>query len=258
MIDDLDPARIMMAGDWHGNHNWGVHCIRHARKQGVDVIVHTGDFGWWTDPHHYLATLQKVLAELRITIVWVDGNHENHDKIDEWLDATDGQPWSDKRYPNIIHLPRGFRWQWWGETWLALGGAHSVDRLQRLPGRSWWDREHISDAEIERAITGGPVDVMVTHDCPFGVEIPGINSDDDEEDSRRSGWPLSEIRASNEHRKKVREVCDVVRPKFLFHGHYHRYYANLLRYGDGEVTKVVGLDCDSTTLEGNTILLHRR
>lgn len=255
-----EPSRIMLAGDWHGNTLWAIQCIRHAHEQGCDVIVHLGDFGWWIDcidTHKFLRHVQKTLTECGITLYWVDGNHEFHPGIDEWVDATGGSPWSDKRYPNIVHLPRGFRWEWWGQTWLALGGAHSVDRHLRTEGRSWWSREHISEDEIARAISGGGVDVMVTHDCPTGVAIPGI-LDDPQLDSLNSGWPVDQLRAAVAHRKKLRRVCDEVRPQFLFHGHYHRRYVGVLRYPDGTTTKVVGLAEDATGLQVNTMLLHRR
>lgn len=260
--EEVDPAKIMMAGDWHGNGAWAQKCIHHARKQHCDVIVHAGDFGWWRDDildtHNYLRHVQRQLVACGITLYWVDGNHEDHDKIQEWLDATDGQPWSDKRYPNIVHLPRGFRWQWWGQTWLAMGGAHSVDRLQRTPGKSWWDGEHITEAQIDRAIMGGPADVMVCHDCPDGVQIPGIHADE-KLNAEQSFWPLSEIIASNVNRMKLRRVCDIARPKVLWHGHYHVRYDNLLRYGDGEATLILGLaDDGSYDLERNTLLLHKR
>ncbi len=253
-----EPKKIMLAGDWHGNWPWSRYCVEHAHRQGADIIVHLGDFGFWVpclETIKFLGDLQKELASYGITLYWVDGNHEYHPGIDEWVDATDGLPWADRRFPNIIHLPRGFRWTWWGQTWLALGGAHSVDRLMRTEGRSWWDREHISVIEAARAKAGGKVDVMVTHDCPDGVDIPGIASDPAAD---QSGWPKSEIIASANHRKLLRQVCDEVKPDFLFHGHYHRHYAGILRYEDGATTKVVGLAEDGTALQSNTMFLHKK
>jgi hypothetical protein len=185
----------------------------------------------------------------------VDGNHEDHDRIAEWLDATDNQPWFDKRYPNITHLPRGYRWQWWGKTWLAMGGAHSVDRLHRTPGKSWWEGEHITEDQITKAITGGPVDVMITHDCPFGINIPGIHTDE-KLDAEKSFWPLSEIALANDHRKKLARVVDAVRPSLLVHGHYHVRYS-ALRRGEDFLMQVEGLDCDGSSLEDNTILMSK-
>lgn len=252
-----DPSRVMLAGDWHGSGQWAQKVIHHARKSGADAIVHVGDFGWWVDcvdTHKFLRFTQKNLEECGINLYWVDGNHEDHDRIQEWLEATDGQPWSDKRYPRITHMPRGYRWEWWGKTWLALGGAHSVDRLHRIPGRSWWEGEHLSDADIARAIDGGTVDIMVSHDCPSGVDIPGIHADE-KLDASKSFWPASEIAAANIHRNRVRRVVDVVRPKMIVHGHYHVSYWSGYQYADGSRATVRGLDCDGSTLAAHTLLL---
>ncbi|MBB5167134.1 metallophosphoesterase [Mycobacterium sp. AZCC_0083] len=256
-----EPTKILVAGDWHGNGAWGQKVIHHARKSGADTIIHVGDFGWWSvldrDTWKYLRFLQENLQECGVTLHWVDGNHENHDDLEEWVDAFDHQPWSAPNYPNIIHMPRGHRWEWWGQTWMSLGGAHSVDRLQRTPGKSWWDGEHISDADVARAIgDGSHVDVMVTHDCPYGVAIPGIHADD-KLDAARSGWPLSEIEASTVNRKQLQKVVDVVRPAVLFHGHYHNRY-NSLYTGPAHVTQIIGMDMDATTLDRNTMLVIRK
>nr|WP_255525522.1 metallophosphoesterase [Mycolicibacterium sp. BK634] len=248
----------MVAGDWHDNANWGRSIIRHAILQGVDAIVHCGDFGWWREglpTHHYLSTISAELVEAGVQLYWVDGNHEDHDRINEWLDATGGQPWSDKRYPNITHLPRGFRWVWWGQTWLALGGAHSVDRLGRKPGIDWWDAEHITDEQMARAMDGGHADVMITHDCPAGVSIPGIP--DDPADDHRGYWPMSELIASRDHRERLAVVVDYVKPHLLIGGHYHLRHAGLRRSPDGWVTQVHILDCDATSLADNTLIMTR-
>lgn len=256
MIDPalLDPARIMVAGDWHGNSAWAEKGIHRAREQGCDVIVHVGDFGWWPGPDgdHYLRHLQHNLEDCGIILYWIDGNHENHDSIQEWLEATDSQPWSDKRYPNIIHLPRGYRWQWWNQTWLAMGGAHSVDRHLRTEGRSWWPGEHITDEQVQRGISGGEVDIMICHDVPAGVEIPGIDADE-KLDSEKSFWPIDQIRAANTHRRQLARVVDAVKPKYLFSGHYHVRHQT--RRGLGG-TLVNILDCDGSTLDRNTLFLN--
>lgn len=257
-MDFPEPEKILVAGDWHGNSTWAAQIIRHAGMRSVDTIIHVGDFGWWTPSlptHHFLETCQEAAAECGIRIYWARGNHEFHPGIDEWDDATEGEPWFDKRYPNIIHLPNGFRWEWWGRTWLALGGAHSVDRLMRKEGFSWWPEEHFTDAHMVRAMTGGPVDVMITHDCPSGVNIPGIPSDPSTD--KRGDWPMSELITSREQRDRLAEVVDVVQPKLLIHGHYHLRYTAKRTMPDGWVTAIHGLDCDGSSLSDHTLFLNR-
>jgi hypothetical protein len=127
--------------------------------------------------------------------------------------------------------------------WLALGGAHSVDRPWREPGVSWWREETVTDADVDRAVTGGPADVLICHDCPAGVPIPGL------EESAHL-WPAEELVAANAHRARVRTVVDAVRPRAIWHGHFHRRYAAAADLGYGPVT-VNGLDCDGSTLDRN-------
>jgi predicted phosphodiesterase len=246
----------MIAGDWHGNGAWSQKAIWYGHKAGADAVVHVGDFGWWHDgwdTHKYLRFVQHTLVTTDMILYWVDGNHEDHAKINEWLEAVNNQPWSDKRYPRIIHLPRGFRWQWHGKTWMSVGGAHSVDRLQRTPDKSWWDAEHLTEEQIEFASRPGEVHVLVSHDCPYGVDIPGIHADE-KLDAEKSFWPSSEIYLANQHRRKLKRIVDAVKPKVLYHGHYHVKYDGVYDFG-GVRFPVRGLAEDGSSLDENTMIL---
>ncbi|WP_099021218.1 metallophosphoesterase family protein [Mycolicibacterium palauense] len=240
--------KVAVVGDWHGNSTWASNIVESLAYRGVELIIHAGDFGWWgpgLPREAYLSTLNSALSRHDMELWWVDGNHEYHPEIVERVAASGGEPWSDPAYPRIKHLPRGYRWELGGYMWMAMGGAHSIDRQLRKPGVSWWDEEHITEAEVDRAISAGPVHVVVSHDCPLGVDIPGIAADPDV-DSITSGWPRSEIIASNAHRAVLRKICDGVRPRILIHGHYHKRYNSLLQYPDGTATRVFGLAEDGT------------
>lgn len=142
--------------------------------------------------------------------------------------------------PHIFHLARGLRWRWHGKTWMALGGAHSVDRPMRKSGVSWWPQERLTEADVARAIRGGPVDVIVAHDAPDGYEIPGLPG----------GFPPAELYQADLHRKLVGEVVDATRPAVFYHGHYHvRYTAQR-----GE-TRVIGLAADGGSFVKSAMLL---
>lgn len=143
---------------------------------------------------------------------------------------------------HVAHLPRGLRWTWHGRTWMALGGAHSPDRQMRKEGKSWWPQEHLSDADIEAAIAPGAVDVIVAHDAPDKVDIPGLSP---------TAFPVREIAASEEHRRQVGQVVDATTPELFFHGHYHRRYN--ARRGR---TLVVGLADDGGPPVDNMALLN--
>ncbi len=126
-----DPAVLMLAGDWHGNMPWAESVIRHAAERDVDTILQLGDFGYWTDDpatDEYLSTVNDRLDSSGIRLYWIDGNHEDHTRVDDWTDAY--------RHPQVRYLPRGFRWRWWDMTWMSVGGAMSVDKHYRLEGEA--------------------------------------------------------------------------------------------------------------------------
>jgi hypothetical protein len=111
---------------------------------------------------------------------------------------------------------------------------------------SWWAEEAITDEQAARAVAGGPADVLIAHDCPAGVLIPGI----DDRTLSEAPFPAFELLRAGEHRQVLRRVVDAVRPAQIWHGHYHRAYTAVADLGYGDV-QVVGLDCDGSTLHGN-------
>lgn len=239
-IDPLaEPHRIAFAGDWHENGAWAAQAIRHAQDQHADVIVQLGDFGY-SYSRRFLDQVTTAAGDT--PVLFVDGNHECFPKLLAYPVGPNGLRQVTDR---IWHLPRGFRWQWAGTRFLALGGAYSVDRPYRVPGVSWWPRETIGRADTARAGQGGPVDVLISHDCPAGVTIPGI-------DDRATPPPFLplEILLANEHRRVLRDAIDPAAPVAIWHGHYHLRHQTVADLGYGPVT-VNGLDCDGSRLETN-------
>lgn len=240
---DYEPKKIAIAGDWHGNRSYSLDAIKWAAEQGVDAIVHVGDFGYHFD-NDFLDDMYGLLAVEDIDLFFVDGNHENFPRLYSFDLNRDGV--RELRY-NIFHLPRGFRWEWHGVTYMALGGAHSVDRQGRRENVSWWPQERITAADEYRALDGGPVDVMFTHDCPYGVDIPGINDD-------TSTWiPKVDLSMAKIHRQTLRNIVDQVKPTELYHGHYHTKYDSVL-VGSNYRTEIHGLDMDRTPFRFNMII----
>jgi hypothetical protein len=245
-----NPSRVLLAGDWHGNLAWAEHAVAHAGILGIGTIVHLGDFGFWSEclawSEEYLALLTHTLDAYDVDLFWIDGNHENHSRLQSVpVDPDTGlRPITDR----ITHLPRGYRWQWAGVTWLALGGADSIDRHMRKEGVSWWPGETLSEDDITRAISGGPADVIVSHDAPDRVRIPGI-------DNSRSSWPLDAVARSQRHHESVGRVIDAVGATWLFHGHMHVKYRTWRVSESGHVTEVTGLDCDGTSMGRNLLSL---
>jgi calcineurin-like phosphoesterase family protein len=232
-----DVEKFVVAGDWHGNYRYTQKAIMWAVKQGAQVIVHVGDFGY-NFTKGYLNLIDELATTHNIVVMFVDGNHENFD----WLLAQPVDADGVRRLRDRVwHLPRAFRWQWGKTTFMGLGGAHSVDKPWRVPFTEWWPQETLTTDDCYNAVSQGPVDIMFTHDCPSEVEIPGI-----------SGNPLGfsevELRAANHHRKMLGSVVNYVKPKILFHGHYHIKYDEF-RFESNTI--IHGLDCDGNAFDKN-------
>lgn len=245
--------QIAFAGDWHGDLRFAQKALKYIEKSGTKLIIHTGDFGAWPDekdplsPSGYLRGLESEANRLGITIMFVDGKHEHH----SWLGALPIDRDGIRRISNHIwHLPRGFRWEVNGITFLALGGAYSVNRNMLTMGVNCFEEEVIDHGDVEKAIAGGKADVMITHDAPNLVEIPH---------SKAHLFPKEAIEIAERHRDLLGKVVDRVQPKHLFHGHFHQRY-EAIRARRGFATAIHGLDCNGggPDLSHNIIIYKTR
>lgn len=245
-----DPDRIVVAGDWHGDATWARGVIGMLPDLLPDEsprrIVHLGDFGVWPGPAgaRYLLLVSESLRAVDGELWFVDGNHEDHDRLQSLLA---GHRRGDRiEVGGRIHwLTRGHRWAWHGRTWLALGGGTSVDRTARIEGRSWWPQEALTLADCELAASA-TADVMVCHDAPSSVPLNLPRP--------APGW--WELEPAEKHRELLQAVVDDVRPRWLMHGHYHLSHDTTVRMAHGDV-HVTGLDRDGA-LSGNYRVLDVR
>jgi hypothetical protein len=238
------PTRLVMAGDWHGDLDHAASVIGWAGREGAQAVVQLGDFGVWHGVKGcaYLDGIGWAATKAGVWAAFVDGNHENHEVLNALpLDDLGARPIR----PALWHLPRGLRWTWHGQTWLALGGATSLDRPARKEGVNWWPEEAITYAQAAHAAALGHADVMLTHDCPAGVTVPGIPPD--------SFWPRAELDRANAHRRQLRAVVDVVKPGRLWHGHFHSAYTATLQ-GEDYTCQVTGLDDNTGPFHSNAVV----
>lgn len=247
-----DPVKVAVAGDWHGNKSWAVAAIGQAHMLNADVILHVGDFGYWPGERGkpYFATLQDKLEKYDLQLYWLDGNHENHDHLAEMTQGSLELTTMGK-YDRLHYMPRGFRWEWWGKTFMAVGGAVSVDKEWRTEGRDWWPAEILTEDQITYACREPKVDVILAHDCPHGVDIPGIGPKTKQRPNENS-WPPHVLAEAEAHRKQMRRIWEAHQPRLWVHGHYHRFYESWLRS-----SKFLGLDCDGSTMAKNLTFLTR-
>ncbi|MBQ1312358.1 MAG: metallophosphoesterase [Blautia sp.] len=202
-----------------------------------DYVIVCGDFGGvWNrkEENKEEKHLMDWLEEKSFTTLFVDGNHENFDR----LDAYPVEHWHGgkvhKIRPSVIHLMRGQVFEIDGRSIFAFGGARSHDikggilepgdknllararRLEKegLPYRvnhiSWWEREMPTEEEMEEgrrnlAAYRNTVDIIVTHCCAAStLSLLGRGSGDQDNLTAY----LEEIRQKTDFRK-------------WFFGHYH-------------------------------------
>lgn len=239
---------VPISGDWHGGTGWAKHALHlMARATESPMVFHLGDFGFWpgNNGHTYLRKVHRALVKTNRYLAVTPGNHEDYIQLSRFRRSSElpGVSWN-PMFPRIFVLDRGFRWQWNNLTFLSLGGANSACRALRQENRTWWAAEQISWDDVRASQKGGRVDVMFSHDAPMGVDLSSTYR-------AGSAFPASEVAYMNESREMLRAVTDVVKPRYLFHGHYHKWVrtvSHLQTPNQGEYTMVTqGLDMDYTT-----------
>ena len=170
-----------------------------------DTVIILGDFGCIWDKYSIIE-IQKLdyLEERPFTICFVDGNHENFDRLygNEFsvVDFHGGK--AHKVRENIYHLMRGYIYEFDDRKFFAFGGASSHDiqdgildrkdfktdwdfldawdnmtikgKIFRVNHFSWWKqelptREEMINGEEHLESVNYKVDYVITHCLPYTI-----------------------------------------------------------------------------------------
>ena len=173
---------IYITGDCHADFRKFSSKRFKAQKEMTheDYLIVCGDFGGvWKDDERERYWLNW-LSQKPFTLLFVDGNHENFDRLysGEFAEVDFHGGRAHKIRDNIYHLMRGHVFSLCGKTFFAFGGAASHDiadgildradftserafkityhnmqrarKLFRVNHRSWWAEELPSREEMER------------------------------------------------------------------------------------------------------------
>ena len=164
---------IVLAGDTHGMLDMDkVTNFFDANDEYTkdDYLIILGDAGvLWNGIED--REVQEILNNLPVTTLWLDGNHENFDLLEEYPD----EMWHGGRVhyisDSIIHLSRGQVFEIDGLIFFTFGGGNSIDKGSRQIGLSWWPQEMPSDFEYAEGLNNlervdWKVDYVLTHTCP--------------------------------------------------------------------------------------------
>lgn len=207
---------IFVTGDTHGRiERISENESLKALGEG-DYLIVCGDFGFvlaTKGTMNYFAEYEDILRleALPYTVLFVDGNHENFDR----LNAYPEEIWNGGKVhrigKNILHLMRGQVFEIEGKRIFTMGGAHSFDKFIRTEGLSWWSAEipnvdELAEAKRNLERFNNTVDYVITHTAPrAGIAALGFDVADDE-------IPLTEL---------LDYVLENVSFKRWYFGHWH-------------------------------------
>ena len=166
-----------------------------------DIIIVSGDFGLLFSRNTYLTKLRE-LNKIKCTVLWVDGNHENHIRLNQYpVKEWNGGKVHEIR-PHVLHLMRGEVYTIEGKKFFCFGGSSSHDiqdgildendfddhddfiktwrkwdkqgRMFRVNHVSWWEQELPSEEEMQNGINNlekynWEVDFVISHCAPQQV-----------------------------------------------------------------------------------------
>jgi hypothetical protein len=140
-----------------------------------DYLIICGDFGviWDQTISGTEQYLKEWYGSKPWTTLFIDGNHENFDRlstlpVEEKFGSVVG-----KVSDSIYHLRRGKIYSIDGRKFFTFGGASSVDKNRRIHGVSWWPQELPSYEEQEHGLINleiaERVDYIITHIGPLSI-----------------------------------------------------------------------------------------
>lgn len=182
---------IFITGDTHGDWMSRLNTAAFPEQKEMtkdDYVIICGDFGYWHDTKSERYNL-KWLENKPFTTLFVDGNHENFDRlnnlpVEHWNGGT-----IHKINSSVYHLMRGQVFTLENKTFFTFGGASSHDirhgvlepndprikqwrkdrtKLFRINRVSWWEKELPSDTEMQTGLDNlakynNQVDYIITH-----------------------------------------------------------------------------------------------
>ena len=206
---------VYVTGDCHGDYRrFSTDRFRDQKEMTRDdLVIVCGDFGIWDngkDEQYWLKWLEKK----PFTTVFVDGNHENFDRLYggefKTVDFHGGK--AQQIRPHIFHLLRGEMYTFEGKKFWCFGGAQSHDisdgildaddfttpmefyatvrqwskygKTFRINHISWWEQELPSQEEMDHGMqvleeNGFEADYIISHCCPQDVaSVMGYHGSD--------------------------------------------------------------------------------
>ena len=221
---------IYITGDCHGDFSR----FDNLNLTKDDYVIICGDFGGiWHEkriPINEKRNL-KELSKKKFTTLFIDGNHENFNRLYKYPIVSWNGGKVHKITSSIFHLIRGEIYEIEGKKIFAFGGAEShdikdgilnidelykIDELRkrhasfRVRNINWWDLEMPTNEEYENGLinlekNNYKVDYIITHCAPTSIQ-----------NYIKKYYPVNELTDYLEN------LNDKVEFKNWYFGHYHK------------------------------------
>lgn len=168
---------LYITGDTHGNFDRILKWTETTNlNKDKDFLFILGDFGYIWDSKRTSFEKDNLdfISCLPFTTLFIDGNHENHERLNSMRVVNLSGGKAHKVYDSIYHLMRGQVYEIAGKRIFTFGGASSIDKHLRTEGISWWKEEEFNYREANTAYEnlnkiGWEVDYVLTHSAPFSI-----------------------------------------------------------------------------------------
>ena len=180
-----------------------------------DYLIILGDFGyvWENKRDNYEKEKLDFISCLPFTTLFIDGNHENHSRLNAMRVVNFMGGKAHKVYDSIYHLMRGQVYNICNKSIFTFGGASSIDKHLRVEGVSWWKEEEFSYIEAETAYenlnkVNWGVDYVLTHSAPLSIKdkLYGNNN----------------LYAPSATERLLEAILRNIKFKRWYFGHYHK------------------------------------
>lgn len=142
-------------------------------------------------------------------VFWLMGNHECFPHVEKTYGRNGREPV--EMAPNLYYCPTGSILNINGKNCMFAGGALSIDQDFRREGYTWFPEELLTDHDLQymkESAQDKTIDIMFTHTCPLGFPI-------------KAPHDTFDLKFNDPTRLILREIADVVKPRYWFFGHWH-------------------------------------
>lgn len=223
---DINTKNIYVLGDTHDISIIGKVLRHYDLKDCITISVGDNGIGFSSlaKDKRTLKILNDSFVARNIRFYAISGNHDDPKYFIEN---------SPLNFSNIELVPDYTYKIINGKKFLFVGGATSIDRMERTPTVSWWEDEVFKLPDnldsLDSCDSSNICDVLILHSAPFGAYPYVLPSD------IINYWGKNDITLIDDLKKEREDIEKLVRhvqPKVLCNGHMHVSHTEYINYPD--------------------------